>query len=43
MGVSSLTPIKEDTLICEYIGNIMTEKEIKSLGQENPLTKMEKK
>ena len=28
-GVFSLTDIPEDTLICEYIGNIMTKQEIK--------------
>lgn len=28
-GVFALTDIPENTLICEYIGNIMTSKEVK--------------
>ena len=28
-GVYALENIEEDTMICEYIGNIMTEKEIR--------------
>ena len=28
-GVFALEDIEEDTMICEYIGNIMTEKEIR--------------